>query len=45
MEYVKKKSIHWDATDNHGQPVPTGMYIYTIQAGNFVQTKKMILVK
>ena len=40
-----KKSIHWDATDNHGQPVPTGMYIYTIQAGNFVQTKKMIIVK
>ena len=39
------KSIQWDATDNHGQPVSAGVYLYTIEAGEFRQTKKMILLK
>ena len=34
--------IQWNATDNMNQPVPTGMYIYRIQAGNQVETNKMI---
>ena len=39
------KSIHWDATNNTGQPVSAGLYLYTIQAGEFRQTKKMVLLK
>tara|TARA_X000001036_G_scaffold423686_1_gene447905 strand:- start:179 stop:934 length:756 start_codon:yes stop_codon:yes gene_type:complete len=39
------KNIQWNATDDNGQPVPAGMYIYTIQAGDFRQTKKMVLLK
>ena len=39
------RSIYWDATNNLGQPVSAGMYIYTIIAGEFVQTKKMVLLK
>ena len=39
------KSIQWDATDNQGQPVSAGVYLYTIEAGKFRQTKKMILLK
>ena len=39
------QTIHWNATDATGQPVPAGMYIYSITAGNFRQTKKMILLK
>ena len=39
------KSIQWDATNNLGDPVSAGLYIYTIQAGEFRQTKKMILLK
>ena len=30
---------------NNGQPVSAGVYFYKIQAGNFVDTKKMILLK
>ena len=37
--------IHWNATNDYGQPVSAGMYIYTIQAGDFRQVKKMILLK
>ena len=39
------RSIHWNATSDLGQPVSAGMYIYTIQAGEFRQTKKMVLLK
>jgi flagellar hook assembly protein FlgD len=39
------KSIQWNATNNAGQPVSAGVYLYTIQAGEFKQTKKMVLLK
>jgi hypothetical protein len=39
------RSIQWDATNNLGEPVSAGMYIYMIQAGDFRQTKKMVLLK
>jgi flagellar hook assembly protein FlgD len=39
------KSIQWNATNNTGQPVSTGLYLYTIEAGKFRQTKKMVLMK
>ncbi len=39
------KSVQWDATDSMGRPVSAGIYLYQIQAGEFVQTKKMVLLK
>ena len=39
------KSIQWDATNNQGEPVSAGVYLYKIQAGDFADTKKMILLK
>ena len=39
------KSVKWDATNNQGEPVSAGVYLYKIQAGDFVDTKKMILLK
>jgi len=39
------KSILWDATNNLGQPVSAGMYLYRISAGDFHSVKKMILLK
>ncbi len=39
------KSVQWNATNNTGQPVSAGIYLYTIDAGQFRQTKKMLLLK
>jgi len=37
--------VVWDATNNFGQPVAAGVYIYRIEAGEFRSSKKMILLK
>tara|TARA_A100000164_G_scaffold36_1_gene29 strand:+ start:68 stop:1471 length:1404 start_codon:yes stop_codon:yes gene_type:complete len=39
------KSVQWNATNYRGQPVSAGVYLYSIQAGQFSQTKKMVLLK
>ena len=39
------KSVQWNATNNQGQPVSAGVYFYSIEVGEFRQTKKMILLK
>ena len=39
------KSIQWNATNNQGQSVSAGVYLYSIEAEDFRQTKKMILLK
>ena len=39
------KSAVWNATNNAGQSVSVGLYLYTIQAGQFRQTNKMVLLK
>ena len=39
------KSIQWNATNEQGHPVSAGLYLYTIEAGEFRQTKKIVLLK
>lgn len=38
-------SLQWNATDNQGYKVSAGLYFYRIEAGDFVATKNMILMK
>ena len=45
QENAGYKSIQWNATNNIGQPVSAGLYLYTIETGDFRQTKKMVLLK
>ncbi|HJL78367.1 MAG TPA: T9SS type A sorting domain-containing protein, partial [Candidatus Marinimicrobia bacterium] len=42
---VGYKSVQWNATNSFGKPVSAGVYLYQIRAGEFVQTKKMVLLK
>lgn len=39
------KSINWDAKNELGQAVSAGLYLYTIQTANYIDSKKMLLLK
>jgi len=38
-------NIEWNATDDNGNKLSTGIYLYRLQAGDLVQSSKMILMK
>ena len=42
---VGRYEVTWDGKNDYNQPMPSGMYIYRIQARDFIQTKKMIFIQ
>lgn len=38
-------SVSWNGKNNGDKKVSAGLYFYTLEAGNFIQTRKMILLK
>ena len=39
------KSVQWNTNNSTGQPVSAGVYLYQVRAGEFVETRKMVLLK
>jgi hypothetical protein len=39
------KQVVWDGRDSNGYQVASGIYLYKLQAGSSIQTRKMILLK
>jgi flagellar hook assembly protein FlgD len=40
-----RNAVTWDGRDKSGNRVSDGVYLYRIEAGNFRQTKKLVLMK
>jgi len=38
-------SATWDGKDNNGRQLSTGLYLFRLEAGDFVMTRKMAMVK
>ena len=39
------KTVQWDRTNSIGRSVSAGVYLYQIQVGEFIQMRKMVLLK
>jgi hypothetical protein len=44
-QYAGFHSVIWNTNNDYGKPVSAGIYLYQIQAGEYLQTKKMVLLK
>ena len=45
VQIVGDNTIQWNATNNLGQSVSAGIYLFQIQVGNYFQTNKLVLLK
>ena len=41
----KSRAAHWDGRNTVGEPVASGVYFYTLTAGDFTATRKMLILK
>ena len=41
----RTRAVYWDGKNEAGEPVASGVYFYTLTAGNFTATRKMLIMK
>ena len=45
MYQHKSRAAYWDGQNQFGEPVASGVYFYTLKAGKFTATRKMLIRK
>ena len=45
MYQSKSRAAYWDSRNAQGEPVASGVYFYTLSAGDFTATRKMLIRK
>ena len=41
----KERAVYWDGENEQGESVASGVYFYTLTAGDFTATRKMLIRK
>ncbi len=42
---TRERAVYWDGRNTNGEPVGSGVYFYTLSAGDYAQTRRMVIVK
>ena len=37
--------ITWNGLDDHGHPVASGVYLYTLKSEGYTETRKLLLIR
>jgi len=40
-----RMDLVWDGKDDSGRPLPSGIYYYRMSSGDFIETRKMLMMK
>jgi hypothetical protein len=41
----RERAAYWDGTNERGEPVASGVYVYQVEAGTFRQVRRMVVVR
>ena len=41
----RSRAVYWDGHNQFGEPLASGLYFYTLTAGNFIATRKLLILK
>ena len=45
MYQIRNRAAYWDGRNGRGESVASGLYFYTLRAGEFTATRKMLIRK
>ena len=45
MYQSRSRAVYWDGRNQLGESVASGLYFYTLTAGEFSATRKMLILK
>ena len=45
MYQSRSRAAYWDGRNQLGEPVASGLYFYTLTAGEFSATRRMLILK